>query len=134
MGTTTYSSGWRESTANAVTQRPAATTTSKKKDDVAAVHITQQFRERHNMTYEINCSGVPLVLRIFFPRDGAGAEWRIEARAGHVNDVSVASASAATRAQALQMLAQRWRDTAGIAPSSVDWSAVTQALASVRAI
>lgn len=97
----------------------------------AAVRITQQFRERHNMTYEIDCSGIPLVLRVFFPLDDASrTEWRIEASAGETRAV----ASASSRAQALQQVAQNWRDTMPLDRPNLDWSGVAQAMTSVRAI
>src|SRR5258708_6139402 len=32
-----------------------------------AIAITQQYRERNNMTYELDCAGQTLILRVFFP-------------------------------------------------------------------
>lgn len=96
------------------------------------VRIVQQFRERHNMTYEIDCSGTPLVLRVFFPpEDAPSGQWRIEASAGQTQPVS---ASAASRAQALQSVAQCWRDRTPETVANLDWNGVTQAMTSVRAI
>jgi RNA recognition motif-containing protein len=100
-----------------------------------AVRITQQFRERHNMTYELDCSGTVLVVRVFFPADEPGAEWRIDATAAGANGHDVASASAASREQALQRVAQHWqRADAPTERAQLDWAAVAQAMAAVRAI
>lgn len=100
-----------------------------------AVRITQQFRERHNMTYELDCSGTALVVRVFFPTDGPGAEWRIEASAAGAEGHDLASAAALSREQALQRVAQHWQEAdASPARTKLDWAAVAQAMAAVRAI
>lgn len=97
-----------------------------------SVRIVQQFRERHNMTYEIDCSGTPLVLRVFFPPEGApNGQWRIEASAGQSQPIS---GSASSRAQALQNVAQSFRDANTTAVANLDWNGVAQAMTSVRAI
>jgi hypothetical protein len=97
--------------------------------------ITQQFRERHNMTYEFDCSGVPLVLRVFFPiGDHSSAEWRMEARTSSACEAPVAMAHAPSRAQALELVAQRWRTSMPDAAAQLDWSGVAQAMSDVRAL
>lgn len=121
MASTTHGGAWREGPV---------------KRDVAApaklVEIKQQFRERHNMTYEIDCSGISLVLRVFFPAEGvANAPWRIEASAGATQPVS---ASASSRSAALRDIAESWRGAAPAAVWNVDWSGVAQAMTSVRAL
>lgn len=104
-------------------------------EGVRPVRVTLQFRERHNMTYELDCAGIPLVLRIFFAvGDGPAAYVRAEARAGRVNGFSDASATGPSRAQALESIAQRWRETAAVAVSSIDWDGVKRAMTAVRAI
>jgi len=98
--------------------------------------ITQQFRGLSNMTYELDCSGTPLVLRIFFPKalDATG-EWRIEARTSHAADAMTADGKGASKLGALRAVAQSSQsDAAGGRLSSIDWDAVEQAMTSVRAL
>ena len=98
--------------------------------ETVSVRITQQFRERNNMTYELDCSGTPLVLRIFFPEDTpATGDWRIEARTGQG---LTATASAPSRPEALQTIARDWPRTS--AASDLDWAGITRAMSAVRAI
>lgn len=87
------------------------------------------------MTYELDCAGIPLVVRIFFAvGDGADARFRAEARARHLNGFSDASATAPSRALALESIAQSWRETTVLAVSSIDWDGVKRAMTTVRAI
>jgi RNA recognition motif-containing protein len=101
----------------------------------AKVRITSQFRERHNMTYEIDCDGTGLIFRIFpTPTETGGEEWRIEATAKTAPDV-VVMASAATRALALDEVARLWAEKAAAeSVPPLDWTAVGTALLGVRAI
>ncbi len=99
-----------------------------------AIAITQQYRERHNMTYELHCSGEALVLRVFFPLETAPAEWRIEARGKHGAEAVVLERSAATREQAFQAICAAWPSSLSGSKGSYDWDGVTQVLRSVRAL
>jgi RNA recognition motif-containing protein len=105
-------------------------------DDKRRTRITQQFREPHNMTYELDCVGVPLIVRIFFPiGDGPALEWRIEARTSDAPDAAVATAAAPSRAQALRTIAEWWhenQESRGL--STLDWEGVALAMAEVRAL
>ncbi len=98
--------------------------------------ITQQFRQLENLTYELDCAGTPLVLRMFFPLEqGPTGQWRLEARASHADDAAVVHASATTRRQALLNVAARCRSDDPLHPfPNVDWEAVEQALGDVRAL
>ena len=99
------------------------------------IAITQQYRERHNMTFELDCSGEALVLRVFFPLETAPAEWRIEARGKHGGEAVVIDRVAATRELAFQAICGAW--PAGSLPAgkaSYDWEGVTRVLRSVRAL
>jgi len=100
-----------------------------------AIAITQQYRERHNMTYELNCSGEALVLRVFFPPEAGPAEWRIEARGKGAGEAVVIDRIAATRELAFQAICGAW-PTGSLPTSSAsyDWEGVTQVLRSVRAL
>jgi hypothetical protein len=96
--------------------------------------ITQQFRERHNMTYELECEGATLVVRVF-PLEGEPAEWRVEARTTDASDAIVARATASSAAVALERVAAWWREnTATRALSTFDWNAVAEAMTAVRAL
>ena len=101
-----------------------------------SVRITQQFRERNNMTYELDCSGTPLVVRVFFPAVGADtdASWRIEACAGHPLQAVTAGASGLSRAEAFQSIARDWHLAMPSAASDLDWNGIARVLAAVRAI
>lgn len=93
-----------------------------------SVKIVQQFRERANMAYDIDCAGTPLTVRIF-PIDGE--RWRIEARATDAADAVVMTAIGATRRDALDSALRAWNESAS---SAIDADAVTRALSEVRAV
>lgn len=96
------------------------------------VKIAQQFRERNNMTYELDCAGAPLIVRIF-PTDDD--RWRIEARTSDGDGALVVSAAAATRREALADVARGWTEqAAAMTLPSLDWDAVTTAMSTVRAV
>lgn len=102
------------------------------KPPAPTVRIVQQFRERANMAYDLECSGVPLTLRIF-PSDGE--RWRIEARSTDAADAVVVSASGATRRDALCEVVRAWNE--GAASSSVrplDGQDLLKAMGDVRAV
>ena len=104
------------------------------KTNDGGARITQQFREARNMTYELECSGAPLILRVF-PLGDSPSEWRIEARMSDAVDAVVATATAASRPLALEGVAQWWRDNAiARALATYDWAAIAQAMTAVRAI
>jgi hypothetical protein len=103
--------------------------------ELVTVRITQQFRERNNMTYELDCSGILLVLRVFFPvNSDTEASWRIEARTGQPPQGLAATASATTRAEAFQAIARDWHLTPSSAASDLDWNAIARVMTAVRAI
>lgn len=93
-----------------------------------AVKVVQQFRERGNMTYELDCAGRPLTVRIF-PADDE--RWRVEARAKDTAEADVKSASGASRREAVETVIRDWNGSAGVA---VDTDALLRAMAEVRAI
>lgn len=104
-------------------------------DEKRRVRITSQFRERHNMTYELDCAGVVLVVRVF-PTDPEEQAWRIEARTRGVIGAEdlVVTASAPTRALALQDVGRSWREQNTSSLLTLDWTAISDAMAGVRAI
>jgi RNA recognition motif-containing protein len=107
------------------------------KADPSIPRIASQFRERLNMTYELEWQGgVRLAIRMF-PTDPKESEWRIEACTKGVEgaDDTVVSASAPTRANALAEVAREWTvQTTAAGLPALDWAAITQAMAAVRAI
>lgn len=105
----------------------------KPKPAAATASIAQQYRERECMTYELECQGTRLTVRIFFPNEGDGAGWRIEAR---TNQTEVAvEAREATREGALAAVAEAARSlVAQPSLSDLDWDAVAVALKNVRAV
>jgi RNA recognition motif-containing protein len=97
---------------------------------VRTVTIKQQFRERGHMTYDLDCAGVPLTLRIF--PEGEGDEWRIEARSTEAEDAVVLSSSGTVRRTVLQELVRTWNARPGVSP--LDGVALLEAMTEVRAI
>ena len=103
-------------------------------DPATHAHITLQFREPANMTYELDCSGIAVVIRIFFPT--ADGLWRVAAQASRAPDAVPGSSAAATsRGDAFHSVAGACRE--GVesgALARVDWEAVENALRKVRAL
>lgn len=112
-----------------VTEQPLAAAAKEK----PAVIVLQQFRERTNMAYDLDCAGLPLVIRMF-PEDD-GRQWRIEARANDDRDARVVTAAAPTRAAALVEVIRTWNEQAAVSDGrSLNGDALTLALKNVRAI
>lgn len=100
--------------------------------DVQA-RITTQFRESTNMTYELDCGGTALVLRVFFPPPTG--EWRILAQASRAADAPSVSSTASSRVQAIRNLARDCGAGAHLgALATIDWAAVERSMTKVRAI
>lgn len=90
------------------------------------VAITQQFRSRIGMVYELSCAAEQLTVRTFYPPADAPADWRVEASAK--SSGSVGSASGATRKLAFDALVSTWT------AEELDWPRIAEALRNVRAI
>lgn len=106
------------------------------KATAALAKITSQFRERRNIAYELDCSGVALAIKMF-PEDAREETWRIEASVKQEEnpDAIVVSASAPTRSAALEEVARSWSQNERVSGKlAFDWSAIKQALASVGAV
>lgn len=98
-----------------------------------AVIVLQQFRERTNMAYDLDCAGLPLVIRMF-PEDD-GKQWRIEARANDDRDARIVIAVRPNRAEALAELIRTWNEQAAASDGrALNGDALTLALKNVRAI
>jgi hypothetical protein len=109
--------------------------TSERDED--AVRITQQFRSRDAMIYDLRGGAGRLTLRVTGRGGGAGppTEWRIEASTSSSPDAVVVAELGATRAEALRAVGRSWNDKrlANNLPS-FDWESVARAMAAVRAI
>jgi hypothetical protein len=109
----------------------------KRQLDEDAIRITQQFRSRDTMVYDLRGRAGRLTLRITArgEDDGPPTEWRVEASTSTSADAVVVSELAATRAEALRAVGRSWDDKrlANDLPS-FDWESVARAMAAVRAI
>lgn len=116
-------------------------------EDRPVVRITQQFRERGNMAYDLDCAGTRLTVRIFPPNNMAASDpaagreahgeelWRVEARITDAPGAVVGSASGATRTEAFREVATWWASQQGtLGLPSFDWDAIAKAMTAVRAL
>jgi RNA recognition motif-containing protein len=94
------------------------------------VKIVQQFRERGHMTYELDCSGMPLTIRVF---PAAEEDWRLEAQSSEAEGADVVTASAGTRREALGSILKQWNERPASA-GPIDSDALLRAMADVKAI
>ena len=106
-------------------------------DDEGAIRITQQFRSRDAMVYDLRGKAGRLTLRITGRGgdDGSPMEWRIEASTGGSADAVIVAEEAATRADALRAVGRSWNDRRieNNVPS-FDWESIARAMAAVRAV
>lgn len=105
--------------------------------DEESVRITQQFRTRDAMVYDLRGAAGRLTLRITARGgdDGPPTEWSVEASTSSSPDAVVVAERAATRADALRAVGRSW-DEKRLANNlpSFDWESVARAMAAVRAI
>jgi hypothetical protein len=105
--------------------------------DEDAIRITQQFRARDAMVYDLRSKAGSLTLRITGRAgdEGSPTEWRIDASTSSSSDEAVVSERGATRAEALRAVGSAWNEKrlASNLPS-FDWESVARAMAAVRAI
>ncbi len=102
-----------------------------------ALRITNQFRSKGGMAYDLKCEGVRLTLHIS-PKTGSDdpGEWRVEARGGRATEEAVTIMEwGATRTEALQAVAKSWAGELATDGLRVfDWEAIAAVLTSVRAL
>lgn len=100
----------------------------------AKAKVVQQFRERQNMTYDLDCEGAALTIRIF--EESAGS-YRVEARASDAEGAEVISSSGTKKGEVLHDVLRAW-NSAALRPASplrrIDDAAVMQAMREVRAV
>ena len=109
---------------------------AEKKED-PNTRVTNQFRNREVMVYDLASEGAQLTISIApCPNnlDGTG-EWRAEAYARQAPERPTLAETGATRSDALGAVARAWtaKDRAFGFPN-LDWEAITRALRAVRAI
>ena len=102
-----------------------------------SLRITQQFRARDAMVYDLRDSAGRLTLRVTGRGDGDGppTEWRIEASTGGSPDAVVVAEDGTSRAEALRAVGRSWNEkrlTSNL--PSFDWESVARVMAAVRAI
>lgn len=99
-------------------------------DDSPGTRMTSQYRGPGNMTYELDCSGTTLVIRLFFPNEAS--EWRIVVQPSRDADAPSIAAVAASRAEAFRSVVTACREGTDFA--RVDWDAVEKSMLKVRAL
>jgi len=108
-----------------------------KSDDEDAIRITQQFRSRDAMVYDLRGPAGRLTLRVTGRggEEGPPTEWRIEAATSSSADAVIVAEQGATRAEALRAVGRSWNEkrVANNLPG-FDWESVARAMAAVRAI
>jgi hypothetical protein len=95
------------------------------------MRITDQFRDKGSMVYDLKGCGLRISLRVS-ERTDAGLCWEIAALAKTEAPFPTLTAVATTRREALAGLARAWEETQG--RPAIDWPSVGEALAAVRAI
>jgi hypothetical protein len=98
----------------------------------ASVVVTQQYRDRLALTYELSCSGKLLTLRFVLPPDDAH-DWRIEARVMPGSSAPM-TAEAMTREQAFRALIAARDGHEHAEDWQLDWGGVAAALRAVRGL
>jgi hypothetical protein len=110
---------------------------AKDEEKSAAVRITNQFRKREAMVYDLSCDDVRLTLEISArpAGDGLKEEWHVEAFARQAPEKPTLDEPGATRREALTAVARAWIAKKGVYGfPTLDWDAVAEALLAVRAI
>jgi hypothetical protein len=107
-----------------------------KKEHMPAVRITNQFRKREAMVYDLSCDSVRLTLEITGrPLSGDVEEWHVEAFARQAPERPTVREPARTRRDALRAVAHAWIAKQGAYGfPTLDWDGVADALLAVRAI
>jgi len=103
-----------------------------KTDKTPKVRITDQFRSRAGMVYDLKCEGIRISISMESSNE---IEWNVEALAKQTPDPPTVRATGPSRGEALGVLADAWRERNGaFGYPPLDWGAIREALATVRAI
>jgi hypothetical protein len=100
------------------------------------VRITNQFRSREAMVYDLSCETTRLTVQIApRPNDDGLGDWSAEAHARQSPERPSVGELGATRGDALRAVARSWTAKNGAYGfPALDWELVAQALIAVRAI
>ncbi len=109
---------------------------AEKKEDTTT-RVTNQFRSREVMVYDLASEGAQLTISIApcpSNLDGTG-EWRAEAYARQAPERPILAETGATRSDALSAVARAWTaQERAFGFPNLDWEGITRALRAVRAI
>jgi hypothetical protein len=100
------------------------------------VRITNQFRRRDAMVYDLSCDDIRLTIEVMQrPNDDGLGEWTIEAHTRQAVDKTTIHEPGVTRTDALHAVARAWAARRGaMGFPALDWEAVSAAMLVVRAI
>jgi len=100
-----------------------------------ALRITNQFRSKGSMVYDLRGAGSRLSL-VVTPRTSSADpdDWHIEAQAMGLPEVLPIERWGHTRMDALRAVARAWTTRPSSGVPQFDWEAVAAALLAVRAI
>lgn len=102
----------------------------------ASVRITDQYRDRDVIVYELSCEGTRLAVR-FLPRppDGEGAAWTVDVRTNERENSVIVTGAGDTRAAALREAGGAWANALRSRPyPAFEWNAISEALEMVKAL
>jgi hypothetical protein len=102
----------------------------------SGVRITNQFRRREAMVYDLSCEDIRLTIEVTQrPNEDGLGEWVIEAHARQAADKLAIHEPGATRNDALRAVARTWAAKQGaVGFPALDWEAISVAMLGVRAI
>lgn len=124
---------WFEGQKLKVSETPiSAAGKDKDKPPPPTVKIVQQFREKGNMAYDLDCMGLPLILRVFSVEND---QWRIDARAKDEAESIHATGTGATRKAALTEVVRAWNEAATASGGrTLDGAGLFDAMSGVKAV
>jgi hypothetical protein len=103
------------------------------KDEKKRVRITGQFRSRDAMVYDFICDNIRITISV--SSSEPNSQWNAEAVAKQVPDAQSISGVGPSRGEAVSALAELWGSKNGaLGVPWLDWNAIREALAAVRAI
>jgi hypothetical protein len=94
--------------------------------------ITDQFHDKRGMVYELKCEGVVVSISMVGVKEET--EWEAEATAKVLPEPRVATGIGRSKAEAFSVLREAWCSQQELPFPRLDWEAIREALASVRAI
>jgi hypothetical protein len=106
------------------------------KEETTVARITNQFRSRDSMVYDLSCEGARLTISIAPRTSDEGADvWSAEAHARQAPERPTIIEQGTTKGDALTAVARSWVAKNGAwGFPALDWEAITTALRTVRAI